>query len=329
MEARLKRLNTSSWRVFQFSSPIDGLDAGTLNVILTYHIKSILAYGSHLWIFRAFPSIDSPIQTPARGYGGVWKRINTTYHKLLRAILGLKNGLGRIGVLVRSGWLPLHYELALRGLTMFFKIQHNKAGEAMSTQLTELKHDEELWECTRIYEPCERIIQSFDAFTEEGIPDLLSLTSPEAFKRELKRAMFKQLSNFWSTHDGCNSTREIFPRWEPRFLTPYNISRRTESFYYRLAFTQNDLRPFLHSIQRASSDTCRACHICSETVSHILLSCPCYKQQRKRLSRACEAHQLDFTKQSLLASPEIKHAVELFLKTTILAIDEEKEEKTS
>ena len=48
MEARLKRLNTSSWRVFQFSSPIDGLDAGTLNVILTYHIKSILAYGSHL-----------------------------------------------------------------------------------------------------------------------------------------------------------------------------------------------------------------------------------------------------------------------------------------
>ena len=212
---------------------------------------------------------------------------------------------------------------------MFFKVQLNKSGEAMSTQLTELKHDEEIWGCTRIYEPCERIIRSFDAFTEEGTPDLLSLNSPEAFKREIKRAMYKQLSDFWSTHPGCNTTREIFPRWEPIFLTPYNISRRTESFYYRLAFTQNDLKPFLHSIQRASSDKCRACHTCTETVSHILLSCPCYEKQRKRLSRACEAHNLDFTKKSLLASPEIKHAVELFLKTTILAIDEEKEEKTS
>ena len=82
MEARLKRLNTSSWRVFQFSSPIDGLDAGTLNTILTYHIKSIIAYGSHLWIFRVFPSIFSPTQTAARGYGEVWKSMNTTYHKI-------------------------------------------------------------------------------------------------------------------------------------------------------------------------------------------------------------------------------------------------------
>ena len=47
MEARLKRLKTSSWRVFQSSSPIDGLDAGTLNTILTFHIKSIIY---SLWI---------------------------------------------------------------------------------------------------------------------------------------------------------------------------------------------------------------------------------------------------------------------------------------
>ena len=330
MEARLKRMNTNSWRVFQFSSPIDGLDAGTLNVILTYHIKSILAYGSHLWIFRAFPTIESPTQTASRGYGGVWNRMNTVYHKLLRAILGAKSGSSRIGVLVRGGGLPLHYELALRGLTMFFKIQLNKSGDAMDTQYTEFKQDEELWERTRIYEPCERIIQSFDAFTEEGTPDLLSLGCVQAFKRELKRAMFSQLSVFWSSYPGCDTTRKLFPVWESRFLTPYNVSRWTESFYYRLAFTQNDLRPFLHSIQRARSDKCRACHDCPETTSHILLSCPCYKHQRKRLSIACAAHNLEFNEQSLLASPEIKHATEMFLKTTILAtVEEEMEEQTS
>ena len=326
MEARLKRLNTSSWRVFQFSSPLDGLDAGTLNTILTYHIKSILAYGSHLWIFRAFPSIHSPNQTAAWGYGDVWKPMNTTYHKILRAILGLKNGSSRLGVLVRGGWLPLHYELALRGLVIYFKIQLNSSGDAMFTQYSEFKQEDELWESTRIYKPCECIIRYFDEFTEEGTPDLLSLTSVQTFKRELKRAMFKQLSEFWSAYPGSTPTHEIFPKWEPRFLTPYNVSRRTESFYYRLAFTQNDLRPFLHSIHRENQDTCRACLGATETAKHIFFSCPHYKCQRERLKRACTALNIDFTKKALLSAPEIKHAVELFLKSTVLAFTDKKQQ---
>ena len=85
----------------------------------------------------------------------------------------------------------------------------------------------------------------------------------------LKSAMFRQLSEFWSSLPGSACTHEICSKWEPRFLTPYNVSRRTESFYYRLAFTQNDLKPFLHSIHRATEDTCRACCSATETATHI------------------------------------------------------------
>ena len=254
--------------------------------------------------------------------------MNTTYHKILRAILGLKNGSSRIGTLVRGGWLPLHYELALRGLVIYYKIQLNKSGDGMFTQYSEFKQEDEFWESTRIYEPCERIIRFFDDFTEEGTPDLLSFTSAESFKRELKSAMFRQLSEFWSSHPGSACTHEICPKWEPRFLTPYNVSRRTESFYYRLAFTQNDLKPFLHSIHRATEDTCRACSNATETTTHIFFSCPHYKSEQKRLMNACTAQKIDFTKKALLSSPEIKHAVELFLKKTVLAISD-KERQTS
>ena len=198
----------------------------------------------------------------------------------------------------------------------------------MFTQYSEFKQDGEFWESTRIYEPCERIISSFDEFTEEGTPDLLSFTSVDSFKRELKSAMFRQLSEFWSSHPGSACTHEICPKWEPRFLTPYNVSRRTESFYYRLAFTQNDLKPFLHSIHRAPEDTCRACGCATETASHIFFSCPHYKSEQKRLMNACTAQKIEFTKKDLLSSPEIKHAVELFLKKTVLAISE-KERQTS
>ena len=85
--------------------------------------------------------------------------MSSTYNKILRAILGLKSGSSRIGTLVRGGWLPLHYELALRGLVIYFKIQLNRSGDAMFTQYSEFKQEDELWESTRIYQPCERIIQ--------------------------------------------------------------------------------------------------------------------------------------------------------------------------
>ena len=74
----------------------------------------------------------------------MWKPMNTTYHKILRAILGLKNGSSRLGVLVCGGWLPLHYELALRGLVIYFKIQLNSSGDAMFTQYSEFKQEDEL-----------------------------------------------------------------------------------------------------------------------------------------------------------------------------------------
>ena len=53
-----------------------------------------------------------------------------------------------------------------------------------------------------------------------------------------------------------------------------------------------------------------------------------YHAQRKRLRHVCDAHNIPFTEQILLSAPEIKHAVEVFLKTTVLDVEEE-EEQTS
>ena len=63
--------------------------------------------------------------------------INTRYTRMQRAIIGAKNGTDSIGLLVRGGWLPLHYELALSGFMMFHKINSGDAGPAMYKQLKE------------------------------------------------------------------------------------------------------------------------------------------------------------------------------------------------
>ena len=49
--------------------------------------------------------------------------MNGPYRKLLRTIIEAKIVSSRFAVLVRGGWSPLLYELALRVLTILFKIR--------------------------------------------------------------------------------------------------------------------------------------------------------------------------------------------------------------
>ena len=71
-----------------------------------------------------------------------------------RAILGAKQGTDAVAVLVRGGWLPLHYELALHAFTIFYKINCGLAGPAMHQQLLEFYNDDETWDDTIFYKSC-------------------------------------------------------------------------------------------------------------------------------------------------------------------------------
>ena len=73
---------------------------------------------------------------------------------MLRAILGAKNGTDSVALLVRGGWLSLHYELALHGFTTLYKINSASTGKEMFDQLNEFHSSDDIWNETIFYKPC-------------------------------------------------------------------------------------------------------------------------------------------------------------------------------
>ena len=267
------------------SGPIDGLDSGTLNLILTSYIKSLVTYGAHIWIFKCFRESLQPLQKPHHGYAKYWNGkdgIFTRYHRMQRAILGAKNGTDSIGLLVRGGWLPLHYELALSGFMMFHKINSGDAGTAMYEQLEEFRDSDEAWDETIFYKICYDNIKHFESFLEPSNIPLLDQPH-KRFKYLIRKAMENQLTLFWNNYDHAEHTRNLIPEWKSFHLPPSHVSRRAEVFYYTFSFTQNETNVFRHKINRCPDNLCRACRRKKETVSHIFLDCPQYSSDRKIL----------------------------------------------
>ena len=151
---------------------------------------------SHLWIFRVFLSITSPQQVPACGYGkGVWNNLQKRYNSLLRDILGAKHDTINLGIVVRGGWFPLYYDLALRAFTMYFKIHSKLVGPAILHQYSEFQVDDEMWDNSVFYAGAERGISFFENYRKPDSPSFLDLGTVPCFKRALKAAMYTQLTD--------------------------------------------------------------------------------------------------------------------------------------
>ena len=234
-----------------------------------------------------------------------------------RAIIGAKNGTDSVGLLVRGGWLPLHYELALSGFMIFHKIHSGDAGTAMYRQLREFHSSDETWDDTIFYKICYDNIKHFENFLEPSNIPLLSLPR-ERFKNLIRKAMETQLTLFWKNYNHAKHTRDLIPNWTSFCLPPSHVSRRAEVLYYTFSFAQNETKLFRHKIKKSSNALCRACGMEEETVSHIFLECPKYSAKRKVLFDTASKYKLDPTLSNILIHPQMKTSAEVFIQHTLV-----------
>ena len=235
-----------------------------------------------------------------------------------RAILGAKQGTDTVAVLVRGGWLPLHYELALHAFTIFYKINCGLAGPAMHQQLLEFHNDDETWDDTIFYKSCFNNIKHLENYLDKA--DRPVLNQPlSKFKSLMIKAIEKQLSIFWSTYEKAKHTRKLLPYWKSFRLSPSHVSRKAEVLYYTFSFTQNETNSFKYKINRNCDNLCRACHHKVETISHIFLECPNYSKQRKVLFKSASKYRLKPTLCNLLTHPALKVSSEVFIQHTLLS----------
>ena len=234
-----------------------------------------------------------------------------------RAIIGAKNGTDSVALLVRGGWLPLHYELALSGFMLYHKINSGDAGTAMYKQLEEFYDSDEAWDDTIFYKTCYDNIKHFENYLEPSNVPLLT-QSRSRFKVLIRRAMENQLTSFWSNYNHAKHTRDLIPKWTSFCLPPSHVSRRAEVLYYTFSFTQNETNVFRHKIKKSSNNLCRACGKKQETVAHIFLECPKYSAKRKKLFSSTSRYKLDPTLSNILTHPLMKTSTEVFIQHTFM-----------
>ena len=73
--------------------------------------------------------------------------------KCARNVLGVPPGTGNLAVLVRLGWLPLDYFLALRACIWYLKVIKGEAGLASKKLVFDTYKDDELWTNTCLFKP--------------------------------------------------------------------------------------------------------------------------------------------------------------------------------
>jgi len=263
----------------------------------------------------------TPLQKPTRGYGKLWNGkdgINTRYLRMQRAILGCKNGTSSVAVMVRGGWFPLHYELAIQAFTLFHKINCGKAGSSMYCQLKEFHSDHEIWTDTLFYKSCYDNIKHFETYLDHSDLPLLG-QSRNRFRSLIRKAMEIQLTTFWKNFNGAEHSKNLIASWKRFRLPPTNVTRKAETTYYTLSFSQNCTNYFQSKINRSPTDLCRACDQKVETISHIFLECPKYCRHREKLFDQASKLKLTPNLSNLLTHPKLKLYSEYFIKHTLMA----------
>ena len=270
--------SNAAFRIFNHVDFRTGLCSARLLEIFCVWIEPILSYGSAVWIFKVFPKIRVDSK-PSWGYDDKWAEIHSQYKSMMRACACASKGTNFNAVLVRLGMLPLHYIMALRALTAFFRIHRNKAGPAMSKMLHDFEQSDS-WSSSVFMKQARDNIDYFQSYIESS---LLDAGSSKSFSKRLQQAMFCELSEKWKSQRKAKHTRSILPEWGPRAFNKQIPSKSSESWMMRCCFSQNFTRSFKKTCNPCASDVCRGCKAAPETISHIILECPIAAVQRENL----------------------------------------------
>ena len=85
----------------------------------------------------------------------------------------------------------------------------------------------------------------------------------------LRDAIFEELNNQWSQHDGAHTCRVIHPVWKPLRWQRDMKSKLTCSWYHSVAVGRGRFRSQRFDYGKVDSPACRFCGSENETVDHI------------------------------------------------------------
>ena len=291
-----------------FSHFARGSQPSVLNINFQTYIWPRFIFSEPLWIFR----IKTPFRYSADfeyGYKTIFEKLERLYISCGRKILGAYPTTSGLSVLVRLGWLPLEYRLALNAIMWCMRILNNKAGRTLNAFYSSINTDPLLLSHTATIQPAIDFVNYLNNFSSEN---LFNIPFPR-IKKAIQIAMFSELSDYWKITDIGRHLFLIHKDWKPRRFSNKTFSRITTCYYHSFACGHGYLRARTFKYGICSSPDCR--HGCNspETAEHILLHCPFYNKERNMVLNACNSHNLEISIGTFLSSNLIQIPVERLL----------------
>ena len=243
------------------------------------------------------------------GYKTIFEKLESLYIDCGRRILGAHPCSSHTAILVRLGWLPLEYRLALNAVMWCLRTLNNKAGPTLSAFYSSIKTRPHLVSRTATIQPAINFVSHLNNFYDGNLFDI-PLTR---VKSALQEAMFAELTTYWNTFDSCKILHSVHNDWQPRRLSSNIFSRITTSCYHSFACGYGYLNSWRHHIGICTTPDCR--HGCkkSETAEHILLHCPFYDKERFLITDICNSLGLRITVGTFLTDHRLHRRVEQLL----------------
>ena len=313
------KVERNIWRISSISGP-RGRSASVLNRTFQAYILPLFDYACPVWIFQCFDidgfNIDY-YQKPNRSYGNVFSNLNKLYMRCARLILSVHPGSSTNGILVRIGWMPLKYLLVHRTICWFYRI-YKDVGSVNNDQFHRFYNNDDLFHNSIFYRPCLDFIGHLNGIYRSRYRvgfNILDCRSIDHFKSLSRDLIFLNLSDIWCSFPEGRHTFGILPEWSPRVISPSLVSRRSESMYYSLCFSKNNLKSsrYIHTFD---DDVCRFCDFGRESVHHIFMDC--FGLDHSILRDACASLNIEYNLVNFLTNPRMKIYVEHFLKNNFL-----------
>ena len=241
-----------------------------------------------LWIFslREKFRYDEPF---VRGYSDIWSKLRKLYRRCARWTLGVHPNSSGEAVLVRLGWLPLDYLLALHGLKLFLKLSLGLGSKVLQSSTVD-----------RGVLPGHGHGTSFSR-AHEFLTYLNQLTEVDLFSQNilkndapLRDALFLDLNRCWQCYKGAERTRSLHPSWKACSISMGMRIKQGTSLLHGAACGTGVLRCDLKKYARTSNNRCRKGCQMEETLDHIIHVCPHYASCREKIEKECERLNLEF-----------------------------------
>ena len=289
------------------SNYVTGSSPEVLQRLFQSYVFPQLLYGAPLWIFglREKFRYDEKFEY---GYGESWKKLRSLYRRCGRMILGVHPNSSGEGVLVRLGWLSLDYLLALHGLKLFLKLYHGHGSEDLQTSTVDRGiHPQALGHGIFF----QRAYEFLKYLNDQSDTDLCGVRILKNDK-PLREALFKDLDRCWQEYEGANQIRQLHAHWTG---TSINLNMRCKlgtSHLHGACCGTGVLRCDLYASGVMVSDKCRkGCQV-KETLDHVILGCPFYAKERRKLIKECEKLDLDVNVKNAMCHPELHLTTERF-----------------